>query len=92
MSPRLLHLDQLNRPETSEPVEWSDARSTPGSPVSKRPTAGATLEEIRPLIGGVPVAGPPAVTAVIWRRRRRHPIPLRADRGDPVRRHCRPRR
>jgi hypothetical protein len=52
---------QSNRPETSEPVEWSDARSTPRSPVSKRPTAGAMLDEILALIGVIPVYGPPVV-------------------------------
>jgi hypothetical protein len=36
-------------------------RSTPRSPVSKRPTAGAMLDEILPLIGVIPVAGPPVV-------------------------------
>jgi hypothetical protein len=36
-------------------------RSTPLSPVSKRPTAGAILDEILPLIGVIPVAGPPVV-------------------------------
>ena len=36
-------------------------RSTPLSPVSKRPTAGAILDEILPLIGVIPVAGPPAI-------------------------------
>ena len=36
-------------------------RSTPRSPVSNRPTAGARLDEILPLIGVIPVAGPPAI-------------------------------
>jgi hypothetical protein len=36
-------------------------RSTPRSPVSKQPTAGAMLDEILPLIGVIPVAGPPVV-------------------------------
>jgi hypothetical protein len=52
---------QSNRPEISEPVEWSEARSMPRSPISKRPTAGAILDEIDPLIGVIPVAGPPVV-------------------------------
>ena len=36
-------------------------RSTPRSPVSKQPTAGAMLDEILPLIGVIPVAGPAAI-------------------------------
>ena len=36
-------------------------RSTPRSPVSKRLTAGAMRDEILPLIGVIPVAGPAAI-------------------------------
>ena len=40
----------------------SDARHpTPASPVPMRPTAGEMLEEILPLLGAVPGAGPPVV-------------------------------
>ena len=52
---------QSNFPQTSEPVAWSDARSTPRSPASERPTARAMLAETLPLIGAVPVYGPPVV-------------------------------
>ena len=36
-------------------------RSMPRSPVSKQATAGAMLDEILPLIGVIPVAGPAAI-------------------------------
>ena len=36
-------------------------RSMPPSPVSEQPTAGAMLDEILPLIGVIPVAGPAAI-------------------------------
>jgi hypothetical protein len=54
----------LELPATSEP---RDMRATPESPVSERPTVGAMFRDISPLIGAVPVAGPPAVLiAVPW--------------------------
>jgi hypothetical protein len=49
------------RLETSDPVEWSEARSTPRLPVSGRPTAGAMLDQILVLIGVVPVYGFPVL-------------------------------
>jgi hypothetical protein len=54
-------LQQPQLPTTSEPREWSDTRVTPESPVSERPTVGAMFREILPLIGAIPVAGPPGI-------------------------------
>jgi hypothetical protein len=68
MSPRAMSAPhQLELPAIPDPLEWSEPRATPDSPVSERPTVGAMFRDILPLIGVVPVAGPPAVLiAVPW--------------------------